>query len=359
MSGRTKRILYRFFTVILLFVAYAGAVLMLYVANGASFQLPSASLQIVWWCFLCVDILFPLSILIHEVGHLLFGWISGMKFVSVTVCWAGLFRSGKKFRFAPRFRYAGATQMFPKNGRHVRDRVSAFTLGGAAFNLIYGAVFLVLFFLLPHYPALLFFELFAPLNLMEGLTALYPVELSEGKTDGAVLLGLIRKESGEEVMLRVFQAQGILNEGSFSDIPRELLFEAPVIREDDAAFCALTQLREQYLFWADDREGALRECGRLESLMVYLSKDVEAEVACDLVYAYAENGYAEKARLYFSKAETAPKTCAYWRAQAAMQKLNGQIGAETEKAYALAEKLPMKGIREYEKKLLCSLKTEK
>lgn len=354
MSGRTKRNLYRIWQCVVILAAFAGALGMLYVENGASFQTPSASLQLVLWCFLAVLIVFPLNVIVHEGGHLLFGWLSGMKFASVTVGRVGLFRTGKKIRFSRRSGYAGATQMFPKNGSCVRGRALLFSLGGVVLNVIYGVVFLVLFFRAERFPALFFFELFAPINLMEALTALYPVELPSGKTDGAFALGILQGKPEEDVALRVLQAQGILYRGVFSDIPQDLLFQAPVVREDAAAFCALMQLRWQYLFWKGDREGVLREYSRLKAL--FCEQNINrAELACDLAYLSMTNGEKERAEGYFSEAAEASETCAYYRAASAFRELTAR---ESEKAYRLAEKLPLKGMRELEKELLRRAKRE-
>lgn len=354
MSGRTKRILYRIFSAVAVLAAYAGALGMLFLASGATFEKPAFPFQLVFYCFLAAVCIFPIEVAVHEIGHLLFGFIGGMKFLSVSMNRIAFSRTKPHIRFSLEG-YAGATQMVPKNGNCMRKKIMLFTAGGMVLNLIYGAVFLVLFFTVERYPTLLFFELFAPLNLMEGLIALYPAELPAGKTDGAVFSGLICKSPEEDVMLRIFQAQGILHKGSFSEISRELLFDAPVIREDEAAFCALTQLRWQYLVWNGDEEGAIRECGRLEALTEYLPKSVRAEISCDLAYAYAEKGNAEKASRYLLDAETASKTCAYRRAEAAVRKLNGRSEGAAEEALALAEKLPLNGMREFEKKLLRSL----
>lgn len=358
MSGKTKRILYCIVTGLLIMAAMAGAIVMLYVANGASFRTPDLPLQIVWWCFLGVYILFPLNVLVHELGHLLFGFLAGMRAYSFSVNRIGLFRTGKRVRFS--WNVAGATQMFPKNGERTRGRALVFTLGGILLNVIYAAVFLILFFTAERSPALLFFELFAPLSLAEGLSALYPVELPAGKTDGAVLFGLIRRSPEEDVMLRVLRAQGILNKGSFSELPRELLFDAPVVREDNTAALSLMQLSYQKLLYEGETELALRQMRRLKALDEYLPEDACVQLDCEIVYCRwldATGGEGEDAAAAGAVLPAFCAEAAYYRALACLTEGDERTAA-LEKAYRSAERACMKGMREYEKKLLGKISAE-
>ena len=173
----------------------------------------------------------------------------------------------------------------PASSNHIRGRMIAFALGGVLMNFVYGVVFLTLYFTIPVTPALFFFELFAPLNLFEGLVALFPAGVSAGKTDGKVMLDIARHTPDSEVFLSVFVAQGMLRTKTYGEIPRGLLFDLPVVREDLWEFLALTQLRWQYLFYTGDKEGAKQQILRLESLLEYFEADL-SELYCDVAYGY-------------------------------------------------------------------------
>ena len=151
-----------------------------------------------------------------------------------------------------------------------------FALGGGVFNLIIGGALLALYLCLPYHSGLLFCGLLSLFLLYEGIRALVPCELVAGKTDGGVLLGLMKKAPEEEVMLRVLEAQGILYRNSFAQIKKELLFETPVVREDFPAFAALLLLRLQYLLY--HREDAQAVLERLETLSEYFSEGERAEL---------------------------------------------------------------------------------
>ncbi len=257
MSGSKKRWIY-YLCDLLLYAAAITAAAELFLNRAP--KPPQAAEYFALSCFL-LALIFNLPALLHEIGHLLFGIFAGMKLAG--------------FHFRPFSR--SATEMFPMCGRHVRGKFLAFALGGAVFNLLIGGAFFALYFCLPYHPALLFLGLCAPFLVYEGLRALLPAELSAGKTDGMVLLGTLKKSPEEEISLRVLEAQGILYRESFEKIPRELLYDVPVVREDLPAFAALLFLRLQYELYTEDPawEETLQ---RLNSLEEYFTPRQRAEL---------------------------------------------------------------------------------
>ncbi len=263
MSGRAKKNFYRIFTLLFAVAAIAGAVLLaIFYVPGAKYGWREYDVASAF--VLCVALRVPAAV--HELGHLLFGKCAGMKCASVTLCYLRFDADGVHFAGNS---YAGAVAAFPKNGRRVRAKLIAFTLGGIAINLALGGGLLALCLALPYHPALFFCGLLSVFLLFEGIAALLPADLPEGKTDGAVLLGLLKGAPEEEILLRVTAAQGILYCGDFTEIKKELLFEAPVVREDLPAFGALRILRAQYLLaeWEEDGAKAILErlCGSSET----------------------------------------------------------------------------------------------
>lgn len=250
MSGRTKRILYAASTLFCLLAALAAAGCMWYFSPHRSW--------VVLCLFLVIFALLPLNVLLHELGHIFFGAVCGMKFISVKLGRFRFCRLGGKLVCRPSFfgNTAGECAFYPKAEGGMRGRFLFVTLGGAIFNFAYAAIFIPLFFLAVRHPVLLFFEMFAPLSVQEGIAALIPVQLPAGKTDGLVAAGILRSRSEEEIALRVLRAQGILYKESFSSVPHALLFDVPVVREDLPALQALLLLRIQSLLWEGDGEGA-------------------------------------------------------------------------------------------------------
>ena len=235
MSGRAKRIVYIAGNCILCLLAFAATV---------------------WIALFNAFYQGPIFLIVPVIAWGLAWAFAGMKCVSVTLSYFRI--GGGKIR-PVNPAYAGAIEAFPRNGNHVRGKFFALAVGGAVVNLIVGGVLLALYFALPLHPATVFCGMLA-------CAALIPAELPAGKTDGAILLGLMKKTPEEEVMLRVLAAQGILYRGSFSDIPRPLLFDVPVVREDLPAFAALILLRTQYLLFEGNREEAEETLVRLDEI---------------------------------------------------------------------------------------------
>ena len=248
MSGRTKRILYYAADVTLFLVFGIGMLLLpLFVPPFEEFPRGDAEL---WQYPLAVAVsVVGFPVLLHECGHLLFGALAGMKLA--------------RFGFHPftRGAVAGETAMYPKNGKHVKGKFFALTLGGAVVNILVGVALFLLWLFLP--TRAMGCGALSGFVFYEGVRALLPAELSAGKTDGAVLLGLLKNRPEEEVALRVLTAQGILYKGKHSDLPRELLFCAPVVREDLPAYHALLLLKGQCLLAEGEEEAAKKNLLRL------------------------------------------------------------------------------------------------
>lgn len=344
MSGRGKRILYEIAEIVLGMIAIAGTVLIgFFGVIQDSNQILGCSIALVVFAVLCIFL--PFSVLIHELGHWLFGLVSGMKFISLSVSGFEISRGG--IHYVGKRAFAGNTQMLPKCPKGVRAKTAFFALGGAIFNLVFGAVFLALFFVVPIHPVLFFFELNAPFHLFEGITALLPAELDSGRTDGKVFLEILKDTPYSKVFLAVQSAQGLLFSKSYSEIPKERLFDLPVIREDEPAFLVLTQLRWQYLFMNGDEAGAMREIKRLETLADYVSDErVRAELTCEFAYAHRVFFSDETGEELLQSAEPAKGSPIYALAKYAVE------GEEEETVLSILEKEPAVGIRELDKALL-------
>lgn len=238
MSGRTKRILYHIADAALFLLFDCGTFVL-----SLFYRVAPGDLGLAGWLAVNAALLFTVfraPVLLHECGHALFGFFAGMKLASFRVVPFG----------APA---AGMTAMFPKNERGVRAKFLLFTVGGAAVNLLAGGILLLVWLLLSYHPAALFCGAVSGSVLSEGIRALIPCELRAGKTDGAVLRGVLKGAPEEEIALRVLTAQGYLYRGGFAQIPKELLFSAPVVREDLPAYHALLLLQGQYLLSADEK----------------------------------------------------------------------------------------------------------
>lgn len=358
MKAQTKRILYRIFLLVCGLAVVTGTVLI--ACNAIEFVRGGETGY--YWAFgfaIAFLVLFPVNTIVHEAGHLTFGYLAGMKFSSIRFSWFRLMRIGKKVRgrLLRGKEVAGSCEMYPKNAKNVRARMIFYALGGATFNLIYGVAFVVTCFVVPLNPALYFFQLFAPLCLLDAATALYPADTATGKTDGEVVRGLAANAPSSVIALRVLTVQGILNTGTFSDVEEDFLFDTPVVREDDLGFLAITQLRWEYLFCKGEESRALQQLFRLESLYEYLPEINRTDAACDLLYAYSVLAPdLSRAESYLAAAAEADGACGYYRAMAAYTFAKGEpcekFLAEAKRA---AAEEPIRGIAELEEKLIARI----
>ncbi len=351
MSGYTKERIYQVCSLLLFAAALCGIICMVY------FFLRDRTIAAADWILLVLFLLslflLPLHTLLHELGHLLLGAIVRMGFSSVVVGHFGFFRFGRRFRILGRIAHAGASEMYPRGAEHMRGRFLLYLLGGAGTELLFGVLFLVLYFLLPPSHALMFFALYAPLCLYEGIMALLPVQLSAGKTDGYLLAALLFRRADGEALLAVMRAGGMLYRGTFETLPPALLQDVPAIPASDPCFFMLLRLRWQYAYAVGDRIHAAAELNRMSRLFEDLPSEAREEALCDLVWAQKKGLLVQGEQTYAlpELAERENASVEYLRALAACA---GQEDREQilRAAAQKIKRIPLLGIRRFEQELI-------
>lgn len=134
-----------------------------------------------------------LQIILHEAGHLLFGWISGYRFLSFRI---GSFMWLKKdggIRFA-RLKIAGTggqCLMGPPDLTEGKFPYILYNLGGSIINLLSAPIFLMLLFLLASGSFLsVFLILAAAIGIVFALMNGIPLKLAQVNNDGYNVLSL-------------------------------------------------------------------------------------------------------------------------------------------------------------------------
>ena len=157
----------------------------------------------------------------------------------------------------------------PKTDKGLKGRIIFTASGGLFVNLLFIALGVVALFV-PAVPVAISicvlpasFYLFA-LNVA-------PIQLDGGKTDGLVIYELAKNDDNAKVTIAVLTVQAqILSGKSIEEVDEKLLFDLPVIQEDDAAFISLTELRYEYFKAKGNEEQAQKYKQRLDGLMQYL-----------------------------------------------------------------------------------------
>lgn len=97
-----------------------------------------------FWFFIAIMLLIWLETVVHEVGHLVAGWLVGFKFVMITVSRLKLRATDKGLQFGLTDKTdlrSGSALMVPTALHNLRSRWLVMVLGGMAGNLLLGAFF--------------------------------------------------------------------------------------------------------------------------------------------------------------------------------------------------------------------------
>ena len=162
----------------------------------------------------------PLSSLLHELGHMLFGAIVKIKTV-------------------PKFSLFGSSscKIIPQTDKNLRFRICFTAVGGLVVNLLFAIVGALPLFV-SAVPMCLC--IFLPASTYLFLLNVYSVEFKSGKTDGLVVSELLSDGNEAKVLLAVLTVQAqVLNGKPIAEVDEKLLFVLPQIKEDDPAFISL------------------------------------------------------------------------------------------------------------------------
>lgn len=198
---------------------------------------------------------FPLCAILHELGHTLFGAIVKIKAVP-----------DKNFLKETFLNWwdASSCKIIPETETGLRGRIIFTAAGGSIVNLIF-IILGIIALCVPIVPTSLCALMPASLNLL-ALNAL-PFNFDNGKSDGEIVLELVKNCDEAKVMLAVLRVQAqVLNGKPISEIDEKLLFDLPQIREDDLSFISLCELRYEYFAAKGDSANAEKWRTRFEEL---------------------------------------------------------------------------------------------
>ena len=291
-----KRVFGKIYAALLLILMAAGEsfVIFYFAWFKGTNRVAAVSLGLAGWLLSCV-----LAPTIHELGHIVAAKKQGMRLKMSKFSFFRLSESAGKLRvsFASPFA-AEETQCVPLMGGGMKKRAILYTAGG----LIGGGVYLFIVLL-----AALLTGLFsknvsflfwggvpyaAYLLLLNALPFVY----GEGKTDAAVLKGIVKEAGAEKAMVYAMEIYGELSEGkSFSEIDEKYYFDLPQLPEDEPMYAMTLDLRYRYYVEKGDMKNAADCLNRLAASAQYLPQAQFDEVAAELVYMHSLNKDTERA----------------------------------------------------------------
>lgn len=202
---------------------------------------------------------FPLSSMLHEAGHMLFGATVKIKAVPdsknfLSFVFESLLDFGK----------AQSCKIVPLTDKNLRKALIVTAIGGCAVNAVF-VVLGVVALCVPAVPTELCSLFPASFHLI-AMNAM-PFNFDNGKTDGRVVVEQIKMTDSAKVTLAVLTVQAQVLQGrKIEEVDEKLLFDLPQIEEDDLSFISLTELRYEYFKAKNDSENAEKWHARFEEL---------------------------------------------------------------------------------------------
>ncbi len=309
---------------------------------------------------------FMLAPLAHELGHLIFAYVTQMEYVYFKAfCFRFVRKGGKgKFSFASPFT-ADETQVLPKQSGSMQKRAAWYAIGGLFLQGFMLFVFLggaIICTALSHTRFSLWGSI--PYFVYLFLLNVAPLEYDSGKTDMLVYRGIKKGAPAEKNMLAAMEIQGCLYEGkSFTEIPEAYFFDQPQLCEDEPLFAVMLDLRYRYYLEKNQLEKAADCLNRLTQTQAYLSESEVQKIAAELVYMHALRGDFERAEACgaLCKEYLTEDTAAAKRILAAYSAAFGKkeaISPLKEQAKECLSKERIAGIRKFEGILLDRISEE-
>jgi len=309
---------------------------------------------------------------LHEAGHLVLGLLGGFKMQRLKVF--NVLISRKEGKFRPSIErassFVGLCEMYPATCQNLRNSYLLLSLGGVLFTFLVFFIDIILFFVplfapigLGGYNAYSFFIMWTPAAFCYTFFNAVPFYNDDGYSDGAVILGILKDDTSQQVALSALAIQQKMYEGfSPKQIDSELYFNVPQIMETDPAFVMILQLRYMYYMDKWDYVNAVACIERLEEMYDELPYTAKSEAAMDILFTYSiGGGNFEKTDTYFGdcadelKRKTA-RSCIVMAAYELSFDRKDKAKSLIEEALRLSEYEKIKGKAVYEIALAQSLR---
>jgi hypothetical protein len=268
-----------------------------------------------WILFFLIS--FVAHILLHEMGHLAAGLLSGYRFSAFRVFAWQMDRSTGHFRIK-HFHMpgtAGQCLMAPPKPYRADYPYRLYNLGGGLVNLAAAGLYIAAYFLSPvHSPWAAVFGIgFVAAGLWTGLSNLIPLRVSGLGNDGWNLVHLGKNPDLRKDLWRLLDLNAdIVEGGRYRDLPAELVPEEPGPDQDlaDTYVCSGAIIRYNWLLDTERYEEALALARRIYGagerlLMIYRMEILSEMIFLILVLGAGDDGEsaAEAKRLFTPELE--------------------------------------------------------
>ena len=224
----------------------------------------------------------------HELGHIIVGKICGFRFNAVQILFVRIYWQGDRLRAGFHRlddQLLGAAEMLPKNADRMYGKYFAETAGGLVASFLWLAGAIVALALSGHMHFAVYSLICTSLPCAFYVFYVNVLPFGDPPTDGAILTGLIGKETGALTAVNMLAIEGYLSIGKTpGEIDRALYFDLPQLPEDDYNFLILMDYRISYFIDSGDISNAVRYSDRLKGLLEYVPKQCFNEIAGDILF---------------------------------------------------------------------------
>ena len=304
--------------------------------------------------------------LFHELGHLLFGKLNKFAFLSFNVWFFKWWRPDGKMRFdfVMIKEEAGSTEFVPIGLDNLEKRLKSMTFGGLLFSFVCLLFSLPVFFIQMPLWTFCFLSMFLPIGSYVFFGNALPMINNGARNDGAVILGINKKHDSVKVLINILKIHAELYTGKTpSEIDSSLYFDLPQLAEDDLNFIILLNARYNYYLDLGDYENAKKMTDRLSTLTEYMPGSMYNVVKTDELYNVCtfdkNDNQADDLMSELDKYLNGCNTATNLRVKLAyilLVESDSEIAEDFyNRAIIEAERVQIKGLGKYEKKLLQQL----
>lgn len=238
--------------------------------------------------FVCTSVAIFFHLILHEVGHMLFGLMTGYTFNSFRVgSFLWVKENGKikrkKLHIAGT---GGQCLMLPPDIKDGKIPFVLYNLGGAIFNIVVSVLFLIGYLLFPNVSVLsLVFLVFALFGVVTALLNGVPMRMGMVDNDGYNTVSMLRSKKAIESFWVQLKVSGQTSSGiRLKDMPAEW-FSVPTdeeMKNSLVAACgvfACNRLMDEEKF--DEADALMKHLLEIDSAIVGLHRDL---LTCDRIY---------------------------------------------------------------------------
>lgn len=184
-----------------------------------------SDLETKFFHILLVFLAYHAAIIIHEMGHVIFGLMNRLKFVEFTVAFITIDYSTGSLRVKENtdWKKIGGGVIFLPDAADKNELIQKWkwlSIGGPIFSLVFGIIGLLLSWMYPSF----FMNIFGYMSLAVAMVTILPLSFGAQKTDGSLFLLLHRNDSESEKFLsHLLLFREFLTNKTPSQWPQELI----------------------------------------------------------------------------------------------------------------------------------------